>query len=58
MRWITRYWYVFLFVLVNLAVGQPAHAALKNAACTDGDGGEFACCTTCWFFCHCDVRPT
>ena len=54
MRWLTRYWYVLLFVLVNLAIPSSADAGLKNAACNDGEGGEYGCCTSCWFFCACD----
>lgn len=58
MRWITRYWYVLLFVSVNLAVAQPAEAGYSNDVCTDPGGAEFGCCTTCWFFCHCDQYTT
>jgi hypothetical protein len=54
MRWLSRYWYVLLFVLVNLAVAQPADAGLQNDIC-EGPGGEtFGCCAVCWFFCECD----
>ncbi len=54
MRWLSRYWYVLVFVLVNLAVAQPVYAGYKNSVCTDPEGGAFGCCTACWVFCRCD----
>ena len=54
MRWLKRNWMFVLFFVVNLAiVAQPAQAGLRNALCDDGEGGQFACCKSCIFFCAC-----
>ena len=53
MRWIKRYWYVIAFVLVNSAIATPVAADLDDDWCLDGNGGEYACCTYCLFFCDC-----
>lgn len=55
MRWLSRYWYVFVFVIVNLAIAQPAQAKWDNDSCVDPEtGGEVGCCTVCYWFCDCD----
>lgn len=54
MRWLLQNWYVVLFALVNLAIAAPAEAGWKNDSCDDPDGGQYGCCTTCWFFCGCE----
>ena len=54
MRWLRRYWYVPVFVIVNLAIASPADAGLRTATCSGPEGEEFGCCKTCWVFCGCE----
>ena len=55
MSWIKRYWYVGVFVLVNLAVAAPLSAGLDDDWCSDGSGEQERCCTICIIFCNCTL---
>lgn len=56
-RFFTEHWFLVLAVAVNLAIAAPVGAVrFDNDLCETIDGEEVeACCTTCWFFCDCDV---
>jgi hypothetical protein len=56
MSWLRRNAFLVAFVAVNLLIAaKPAGAALRNAACNDPDGGQYACCKTCIVLCGCDI---
>lgn len=55
-RFLAEHWMLVLAVAVNLAIAAPVDAVrYDNDVCQNGQGGWEACCTTCWFFCHCDL---
>ena len=57
-RFLADHWVLVLAVLVNLAIAAPVGAVrYNNDVCGTADGQGFEeCCTTCWFFCDCDVE--
>ncbi|MEZ4414283.1 MAG: hypothetical protein R3E10_00865 [Gemmatimonadota bacterium] len=51
---VRKHWILTSFVLVNLGIAAPAAAGYSDNICIDRDAGEiFACCASCWLFCHC-----
>lgn len=55
-RGLARHWLLVVAVLVNIAIASPLGAIRwNNDVCGTPDGGLKACCTTCLFFCSCDI---
>lgn len=54
-RFIAKHWLLVLAIAGNLAIAAPVDAVrYDNDVCENSEGGLVPCCTTCWFFCHCD----
>lgn len=56
-RFLSNHWFLVVAVVVNLAIAAPIGAVnWDNDVCRTEDGEAFEeCCTTCWFFCTCDI---